>query len=90
MAKSKSSKVPKKAKKADLVKPEGEIESSLPEEGAQPETAAEFNLVVGGINDPVGACVWYDNTNQPHCTTTTQSLCKAKKGSRFYPNQACP
>jgi hypothetical protein len=55
------------------------------------ETTVEpkFELLAVSATDPLGACVWYDNTGQPHCTTTTQNLCKVKKGT-FYPNQACP
>jgi hypothetical protein len=55
----------------------------------QPQTTPEFELLAVTPADPLGACIWYDNTGQPHCTTTTQNLCKAKGGT-FYPNQACP
>jgi hypothetical protein len=53
------------------------------------EIAPEFDLIVAGPKDPLGACVWYDTTGQPHCTTTTLSLCTLKKG-RFYVSKACP
>jgi len=55
----------------------------------KPAKAPEFALTATTAADPLGACIWYDNTGQPHCTTTTQSLCKAKPGT-FYPGQACP